>query len=270
MYPLFFSLLLSSTSAFQSQARGTLPGHWNGGLQETVSLHAHGQSESSGISRRSALLTTIVSPVALIVGSPVDVSAAVTAVAGGAIQSARVATYPGIESLEPMYELKLSIDALSSAVSDPTNWPFVQRRLEKFFKGIFSEKNFYFGVGLQYMNEIQYDKAELPNYVVLDKEARFEALDQTMKALERLKNSLSSPNASVLKAVVEENAKESQAALKSWFDLLPQDDVKAVQDLFEHVQKADVNRDGKLSDDELTSLSTKEQELWKKRVEKFG
>lgn len=266
MYPISFTLFLLSAHAFQPQAiRGTLPRHQNEGWQEVTTLRAH--SESAWISRRSALFTTIVSPTATLLIVGVDVSAAAV---GGAIQSARVTAWPGVETLEPMYELKLSIDALRSGVADPTNWPFLQRRLEKFFKGIFSEKNFYFGVGLQYMNEIQYDKAELPNYVVLDKEARFEALDQTMKALERLKNSLSSPNASVLKDVIEENAKESQAALASWFDLLPQDDLKAVQELFEHVQKADANRDGKLSDDELTFLSIKEQDLWKKRVEKFG
>ena len=63
--------------------------------------------------------------------------------------TARVQSYPGIENLEPMYEFKLSVDALQSGVQDPQKWPFVLKRLEKFFKGaILSEKNFYFGVGL--------------------------------------------------------------------------------------------------------------------------
>ena len=247
----------------------------------------HDQEENSPPgenSRRSVLISSVTAVLMgmttslLTLSTVAGASAAVTtttvaaaAVGGGAIQSARVARWPGIENLEPLYELKLSIDALSTAVSDPTNWPFVQRRLEKFFQGsIFSEKNFYFGVGLQYMNEIQYDKAELPNYVLLDKEARFDALDRTMKSLERLKTSLASPNAAVLNDVIVDTAKESQASLASFFALLPPKDYQAVQELFEHVQKADVNRDGKISDEEITVLTIPEQELWKKRVEKFG
>merc|ERR1711862_603417 len=105
--------------------------------------------------------------------------------------SARVSKWPGIENLEPMYEFKLSIDALQAAVQDSKNWPYVKKRLDKFFKGaILSEKNFYLGVGFTYMNDIKYDSAELPNYVLMDKQARFDALDRTMKSLEGLKNSL--------------------------------------------------------------------------------
>lgn len=230
------------------------------------------------VSRRSALLTTVAS-VAVAVGASTKAAAVssisptdpLSVVVGGAVQSARVASWPGIENLEPMYELKLSIDALQTGVVDPNQWPYVQKRLDKFFKGgIFSEKNFYFGVGLQYMNDIKYDKAELPNYVVMDKDARYEALDQTMKGLERLRISLSSPNASVLKGVVEENAIDSQSALASWFALIPPGDVAAVQELFVHVKKVDTNRDGKVADDELALLSIREQELWKKRTAKFG
>jgi len=223
-------------------------------------------------SRRSLVVSSLLSAIAIST-APTRTSAADAALPtiGGAKQSARVAEWPGIDSLEPMYELKVSIDALVNGVAEPKNWPFVEKRLDKFFQGgLFSEKNFYFGVGLQYMNDMKYDKSELPSYVILDKETRYAALEETMKSLERLKSTLSSPNASVIKDVIRDNAIASQTALASWFALLPQGDVAAVQQLFQHVQMADTNRDGKLSDNELELLSPLEQELWKKRVKKFG
>lgn len=213
------------------------------------------------VSRRDALTTSIA--LLGVAAKPVPVNAAVLS----QNQIASVSAWPGIESLEPMYEFKLSIDALQTAVNDPKNWPYVKKRLDRFFKGaILSEKNFYFGVGLQYMNDIQYTKNELPNYVVLDKQARYDALDKTMKSLEGLQKSLSSEDAKA----IQDYAKDSQLALKSWFELVPEDDVKAVADLFINVKKADINRDGKLSEDEMAFLSIEQQQFWKKRVEKFG
>ena len=186
-----------------------------------------------------------------------------------ATQSARVAVWPGIEGLEPMYELKLSIDAVVTGIQDVSSWPYIQRRLEKFFSGfVVNEKNFYFGVGLQYMNEIQYDKNELPNYVLLDKQTRYNALDSTMKYLENLKNTLAISGSDPV--VVENLAKSAQYSLASWFALIPETDVKAVEELFQNVKKADVNRDGRLSNDEIVFLSPQQQELWKRRVDKFG
>eukprot|EP00797_Seminavis_robusta_P003783 Sro123_g059750.1 n/a (169) ;mRNA; r:106326-106832 len=168
-----------------------------------------------------------------------------------------------------MYEFKLSLDAVVAGVQDPKNWPYIQKRLEKFFGGfIVNEKNFYFGVGLQYMNDIQYDKAELPNYVVLDKQSRYDALEQTMKSLENLKSVLAIGGSD--EATVVDLAKSSQSALASWFALIPEKDVKAVEEFFLNVKKADTNRDGRLSDDELVFLSPAEQQIWKRRVDKFG
>mmetsp|Transcript_11358 Transcript_11358/g.17496 ORF Transcript_11358/g.17496 Transcript_11358/m.17496 type:complete len:259 (-) Transcript_11358:265-1041(-) len=179
----------------------------------------------------------------------------------------RVATWPSIEDLEPMYEFKLSIDALQEGVKDSKNWPLVKNRLDKFFKGaILSEKNFYFGVGLQYMNDINYAKEELPNYVVMDQQARYDALQRTMRNLENLKEALADEDAQG----IADYAKDSQIALASWFALVPENDILAVEDLFVNVKKADLNRDGRISDDEMGSLTPVQQELWKKRVEKFG
>ena len=225
------------------------------------------QTNSHDRSRRDALMAASTSLLAIVFASATPHKANAAAVVGGATQIAKVAVWPGIEGLEPMYELKLSLDAMTAAVSDPKNWPSIQKRLERFFKGaIFSEKNFYFGVGLQYMNDIQYTPGELPNYVIMDKEARYDALDRTMKNMEALKSVLGEGDA----AAIEGYAQDTKAALASWFAMVPESDVRAVEQLFLDVKKADVNRDGRLSDDELATLSIQEQELWKKRVDKFG
>ena len=195
-------------------------------------------------------------------------NAAAAVALGGATQSARVASWPGVESLEPLYEFKLSLDAIALGVRDRDKWPYIKKRLDAFSGGfILNEKNFFMGVGLQYMNEIQYDGAELPNYVLLDKETRFGALEQTMKNLEDLKAALADTTST--SETVEGLAQASQSSLQAFFALVPESDVKAVEDLFVHVKKADMNGDGALSDEEIMFLPPIEQEIWKRRVKKF-
>jgi hypothetical protein len=205
---------------------------------------------------------------------PAPVAAAAIVGGGAATQSAvRVASWPGIETLEPLYELKLSIDAITVDVKDANNWSAIQARLERFFQGfIVNEKNFYLGVAFQYSNDIQYAREELPAFILLDKESRYDAIESTMKSLESLKSSLAAAkDDDDAAANIAELAKAAQAALHSWFALVPVQDYQAVQELFVHVQKADTNpRDGRLSYDELIYLSPVEQQIWKRRVEKFG
>lgn len=249
-------------------------------LLKVQALIKNKESHETNPNRRDALLRSLAvlsigieTAAAIPLGSGSVANAATdTAVMPMPVSSspiAKVATWPGIEALEPMYEFKLSTDALQAGVQDSKNWPFVKKRLDKFFKGaILSEKNFYFGVGLQYMNDIKYDTAELPNYVLLDKQTRFDALDRTMKSLEALKNSLAGNNIDPIQ--VQNNAEDVKLALASWFALVPEKDFKAVEDLFINIRKADINRDGVLSKDELEFLSIEQQELWKKRVDEFG
>ena len=124
------------------------------------------------------------------------------------------------------------------------------------------------GVGLQYMNEIKYDGAELPNYVLLDKEARFNALEDTMKNLETLKKALAN-SASSSPDTVNDLARAAQGSIQSFFAMIPEKDVKAAEELLEHVKKADVDGDGRLSDEEIIYLSPVEQQIWKERTDKY-
>ena len=47
----------------------------------------------------------------------------------------RVKAYPALEYLEPIYELKLSLDALGPVAGDEARWPALRKRLDKFFGG---------------------------------------------------------------------------------------------------------------------------------------
>ena len=104
--------------------------------------------------------------------------------------------------------------------------------------------------------------------MLLDKQTRFDALEQTMKILENLKLVLSGSGTNA--ETVEDLAKSSQRSLQSFFAMIPEQDVKAVEELFNHVKKADTNGDGRLTDDEIIFLSPAEQEIWKRKVDKFG
>ena len=89
-----------------------------------------------------------------------------------------------------------------------------------------------------------------------------------MKNLESLKKVLADKN-NRNADVVNDLALASQSSLQSFFSLIPDQDVKAVEELFVDVKKADTNGDGRLSDDELVFLHPVEQEIWNRRVEKF-
>ena len=51
-----------------------------------------------------------------------------------------------VEISEPMVELKQSMDALLDGAKEPAQWPFIRRRLDRFFSGgpggIFSDRFF--------------------------------------------------------------------------------------------------------------------------------
>lgn len=76
--------------------------------------------------------------------------------------AARITSYPPLEYLEPIYELKLSLDALASVSRDPQRWPALRKRLDRFFSGgPVSEKFYYAGLSIQYADNIAYVRSAL-------------------------------------------------------------------------------------------------------------
>jgi len=185
-----------------------------------------------------------------------------------AASSVRVAEWPNLAYLEPIYELSLSVSALAKTVGDTSKWPLILKRLEKFFKGaLLSERNYYTGVAITYMNEIKYDKSETNEYIKIDKSKRYEAFEACMKNLELLKNDISAnESADNVKA----DADAAQRALADWFSYVPSEDVQAVGKLFVRVKSADTDRNGRLDDLEMQALSEEDRSVWKKRVDLFG
>jgi len=116
------------------------------------------------------------------------------------------------------------------------------------------------------MSKIRYSDSELKAFINIDQNERYEAMESTMDALKALKNSLEKE----LPDKVESDADAAKSALGRWFGLIPPSDVAAVEKLFLAVRKADKDRNGRLSDDELATLSEADRNAWKKRVDLVG
>ena len=174
-----------------------------------------------------------------------------------------------LEYLAPIYELKLSIDALANAVSDPVRWPGLRARLDRFFGGPFSEQYYYAGLSIQYVSQIAYQ--DLDAFVEADKLARQEAMAGVISALRELRDALrggeaATPPGDEMRATVQAKATAAQRAMQRWLSFVPALDVQRVDALLRAVRAADADRDGKLKGGERSRLGPEEQALWQ-RVE---
>ena len=181
--------------------------------------------------------------------------------------AARVAVWPALEYLEPIYELKLSLDALGAVAPSAARWPALKKRMDAFFGGgLLSEKNYYLGLAIQYTNQIKYDDLDL--YVRADVDRRRQAFEETLAGLEDLKKALqpATPEAEVvLSSVV-----SAQQALARWLELVPADDVLAADRVFRASRAADTDKNGKVSATELQAMPAADRIIWEKRVALVG
>mmetsp|Transcript_33869 Transcript_33869/g.55947 ORF Transcript_33869/g.55947 Transcript_33869/m.55947 type:complete len:200 (+) Transcript_33869:13-612(+) len=103
-----------------------------------------------------------------------------------------VSEWPPIEYMEPIVEFKQLLGGLVDGVKDEANWPFIRRRLDKFFSGgpggVFSDRFFYQGVSAQYVFKIKYEGSG--SDVDADKIARNGHIISTMDALQDLRTEL--------------------------------------------------------------------------------
>ena len=128
------------------------------------------------VTRRAALTTTFL---AVPLRPAIAASPAASPESGKIIPpGVRVATWPSIEYLEPIYELKLSLDALQPAVADRAKWPALRKRLGSFFGGPLSEQYYYPGLALQYASRIVY--ADLDEFDRVDKTERQQRITEVV------------------------------------------------------------------------------------------
>ncbi len=181
--------------------------------------------------------------------------------------SVRVEQWPGLEYLEPIYELSLSLDALVAVADNPERWPALRQRLKKFFGGgPLSERYYYAGLSLQYSDQIKYD--DIDAFVQDDKSQRKQAMDDVLASMERLKGAVDEPAPDA--ASVVSNARAARKAMDAWLRRAPSADVRAADALFKAVRAADTNRDGVLSGSEYDNLSQADGATWKARVALVG
>ena len=182
----------------------------------------------------------------------------------------RVRAWPAVEYMEPVVELKQLLDGLVEGVKDEANWPFIRKRLDKFFSGgpggIFSDRFFYIGASAQYVLKIEYEDSG-PT-VEADKAARQEPVLSTMEALQELRAELKSTLP--VAAVVRGCAARAQDGVFRWLAQVPATDVQHVDALIRAVRAADLDRNGELSPAELSTLPPDQQTTWKARQSLFG
>lgn len=191
----------------------------------------------------------------------------VSANARAASPVVRVRSYPGTEYLEPLYELSLSLNALSTVAADENKWPSLKKRLAQFFSGgPLSEKFYYIGLSNEYVSKIEYD--DISEFVQGDKASHTECITSVTDHMEALKKELDGtvPNADTVLA----EAKAASASMQAWLSLAPQADVEKAAALFLATRKADADRNGKLDTAELATLSDVDRAIWKKRVDLYG
>eukprot|EP00978_Attheya_sp_CCMP212_P025296 scaffold81006_cov42-Attheya_sp.AAC.2 len=230
------------------------------GAQKTADTQMKMATRRDAMVSVGGLVSVLISPL-----SVVAVASSSSSLSSAA-SKARVASWPALEYLEPIYELKLSVDALQAGAGDETKWPLLQKRLDQFFKGFFSERDYYVGLGLQYNSQIKYEANELAEFKRIDAQDRQHCMDESLTNLSSLQQSLSSKD----KTAIESNAAAAQASLNRWFDSIPADIVTDVDRLFRATRTADANHDGILSKDEIATLSTTDQGIWNRRVALVG
>jgi hypothetical protein len=216
--------------------------------------------QAQQMSRRDVLWKSMGASMALVLSAPASSLAA---------SQARVEQWPGVEYLEPIYELKLSVEALSQAAGDASKYPIVTKRLEKFFGGgLLSERNYYAGLGVQYTGQIKYEKNELKEYIRLDKGERFNSMEDALNSLKELFETLKkdSPSDADVKGCVN----QAGTSLDRWFALVPPSDMERVGKLFIAARQVDVNRNGKVELEELATMSEEDRVVWKRRVALVG
>mmetsp|Transcript_9960 Transcript_9960/g.12556 ORF Transcript_9960/g.12556 Transcript_9960/m.12556 type:complete len:282 (+) Transcript_9960:1-846(+) len=204
------------------------------------------------------------------VGVAATVTAATLIMPQNSHAAVRITKYPPLEYLEPIYELKLSVDALKSGMADESKRPYIKKRLDKLFGGgIFSEKNYLLGLAVTYSNQIQYSESELKTYINLDKDERLQKIDSALKSLESLKRNLKDSSIANEETLMRD-VDDAQRSISAWFAMVPSEDIAAVDNLFRVTRMADANRDGKLDAVELSTLPEKEREIWLKRIALAG
>ena len=158
-----------------------------------------------------------------------------------------------------MIEFKQSMDALVDGAKEPAEWPFIRKRLGRFFSGgpggIFSDRFFYLGVSAQYVFKIKYDDTAKSALVDADKLARQKPIEETMEALQQLRTELKTPEPNAI--VVLGCATRARDGVGKWLSQLPAADVERVFGLLKTVLAADINRDGSLSEQETRAVDAR-------------
>ena len=156
---------------------------------------------------------------------------------------------------------------MAPVAKDPSRYPALKERLDAFFSGgPLSEKFYYAGLSIQYIDKITYD--DLDDFVRTDKQQRAQAMEDTLQSLEACKNALGAKEPDA--GMIANTALAARDGIARWLLLVPSEDLARVEQLFLAVRKADTNRNGRLESDELAALAPADRTTWEARVALVG
>ena len=131
-----------------------------------------------------------------------------------------------------------------------------------------SEKNYYLGLSLQYQNAIKYCEDEPKDFVKMDRDKRFAAMEQVMDSHDALRKECGAAQPDPARASAA--AAAAKRGVNRWLGLVPGKDVEEAVRVFNAVRAADADRNRALSDEELATLPERDAAMWKRRVEHLG
>lgn len=188
----------------------------------------------------AALLTSYVVPsVASAEQSPSSSSSARLAV---------VETYPAMGNLVPLYGV-FDLARLTSG-ADASKLPTIRKRFEQIAD---SDLDAYRFLTTQYINNIKYADPD-EKVVKFDKAARYKAVDDAMSAVASTKKVLQGKD--VLEQDLQSSVNEIGKSLANFFSLLPKEDTSKAQGIASDLRSRDVDKDGRLSEEELQTLGS--------------
>eukprot|EP00930_Biecheleria_cincta_P088377 TRINITY_DN77603_c0_g1_i1.p1 TRINITY_DN77603_c0_g1~~TRINITY_DN77603_c0_g1_i1.p1 ORF type:complete len:271 (+),score=51.53 TRINITY_DN77603_c0_g1_i1:103-915(+) len=198
-------------------------------------------------------LTPRRSTIAALISSYVAPSLARAEQAATSASSARLAvveTYPAMGNLVPLYGIFDLARLTSSAASDSSKLPTIRKRFEQIAD---SDLDAYRFLTTQYIANIKYADPD-EKVVNFDKAARYKAVDDAMSAVARTKKLLQGKELS--EQGLQSSVSEIGKNLANFFSLLPKEDTTKAEGIASDLRSRDINKDGRLSDEELQTLGS--------------
>jgi len=168
---------------------------------------------------------------------------------------------PAIGNLVPLYGIFDLARLTASYASDADKLPVIQNRFKQIAD---SDLDAYRFLSTQYISQIKYADPD-EKVVNFDKAGRYKACDEAMKAVASTKKLLEEKDVST--EALQRSVSEIGRNLGAFFSLVPEEDRKRAAELASELRSRDVDKNGRLSDEELQTLGAGQRPLTEEETE---